>query len=62
MAADPAQIEDHVARMHELMARVLVADFPTVAAIQGHAFAGGAMLALARHPGDARGPRLLLSA
>jgi enoyl-CoA hydratase/carnithine racemase len=47
MAANPAQIEDHLARMHELMARVLVADFPIVAAIQGHAFAGGAMLALA---------------
>ncbi len=47
MAANPAEIEDHVARMHELMASVLVADFPTVAAIQGHAFAGGAMLALA---------------
>ena len=47
MAANPAQIEDHIALMHELMARVLVADFPTVAAIQGHAFAGGAMLALA---------------
>jgi enoyl-CoA hydratase/carnithine racemase len=47
MAANPAEIGDHVARMHELLARVLVADFPTVAAIQGHAFAGGAMLALA---------------
>ena len=34
-------------RLHELLARVLELDVPTVAALQGHAFAAGAMLALA---------------
>jgi len=33
--------------LHGLYARLLGLDVPTVAAIQGHAFAGGAMLALA---------------
>ena len=47
MGANPDRVEAHVANMHELMARVLTADFATGAAIQGHAFAGGAMLALA---------------
>lgn len=47
MGTNADRVERHVANMHELMARLLVADFPTVAAIQGHAFAGGAMLALA---------------
>ena len=36
-----------VARVHELLARVLEIGVPTVAALQGHVFAAGAMLALA---------------
>jgi Delta3-Delta2-enoyl-CoA isomerase len=40
-----------ILRVHELLARVLELGVPTVAAIQGHAFGAGAMLALAH---DAR--------
>ena len=36
-----------VVRVHELLARVLEMGVPTVAALQGHTFAAGAMLALA---------------
>ncbi len=36
-----------VLRVHELLARVLEIGVPTVAAMQGHTFAAGAMLALA---------------
>ncbi len=36
-----------LARVHELLARVLVLNVPSVAALQGHTFAAGAMLALA---------------
>ncbi len=41
------KVEDYVAQVHELFARFLAAPVPTVAAIQGHAFAAGAMLTLA---------------
>jgi len=41
------QVEDYVASVHELLARYLAAPMYTVAAIQGHAFAAGAMLTLA---------------
>ncbi len=36
-----------VTRVHELLARVLALNVPSVAALQGHTFAAGAMLALA---------------
>lgn len=36
-----------VARVHELLARVLEMGVPSIAALQGHTFAAGAMLALA---------------
>lgn len=38
---------DYVIDVHALLARVLAMPLPTVAAVQGHAFAGGGMLALA---------------
>jgi Delta3-Delta2-enoyl-CoA isomerase len=38
---------DYVIDVHALLARVLAMPVPTVAAVQGHAFAGGGMLALA---------------
>jgi enoyl-CoA hydratase/carnithine racemase len=41
------KVDDYVAQVHELLARVLGAPMVTVAAIQGHAFAAGAMLTLA---------------
>ncbi|HSP39487.1 MAG TPA: enoyl-CoA hydratase-related protein [Frankiaceae bacterium] len=47
MAANQDQILSHVDAVHALLARVLALPVPTVAAIQGHCFAAGAMLALA---------------
>jgi Delta3-Delta2-enoyl-CoA isomerase len=37
---------DYIGEVQELLARFLTLPVPTVAAVQGHAFAGGAMLAL----------------
>ncbi len=47
MAANQELIGEFVPRVHELLARVLELDVPNVAALQGHTFAAGAMLALA---------------
>ncbi len=41
------QVTDYVHQVHGLFARVLAFPAPTVAALQGHTFAAGAMLALA---------------
>ena len=41
------RVEDFVVQVHDLLAKFLGAPLPTVAAIQGHCFAAGAMLALA---------------
>lgn len=46
-AADPAEAMASVERTMALLARILTAPFGTVAAVNGHAFGGGAMLALA---------------
>jgi enoyl-CoA hydratase/carnithine racemase len=46
-SAPPGGAEELVARVHALMARVLVFPTATVAAINGHCFAAGAMLAAA---------------
>jgi enoyl-CoA hydratase/carnithine racemase len=47
MASHPDQIQSFTYRVHLLLARVLELDIPCVAALQGHTFAAGAMLALA---------------
>ena len=47
MGANQEQIAAFVPRLHDLLARVLELDVPAVAALQGHTFAAGAMLALA---------------
>ncbi|MEA2142212.1 MAG: Delta3-Delta2-enoyl-CoA isomerase [Solirubrobacteraceae bacterium] len=41
------RVQDYVAQVQGLFAKMLAAPVPTVAAIQGHCFAAGAMLALA---------------
>jgi enoyl-CoA hydratase/carnithine racemase len=41
------QLADFLRAVHRLLARVLVMPVPTVAAVQGHVFAAGAMLACA---------------
>jgi Delta3-Delta2-enoyl-CoA isomerase len=51
MLANDIQLTDLVAAAQEMFARVMEADYPTVAAIQGHCYAAGGMLALAH---DAR--------
>ncbi|HQR27294.1 MAG TPA: enoyl-CoA hydratase-related protein [Nocardioides sp.] len=47
LGAHPDQLGDYVARVHRLFARVLTLPVPTVAAVTGHAFGAGAMLAMA---------------
>ncbi len=47
MATQGDAVGPFVARVHELLARVLELCVPSVAALQGHTFAAGAMLALA---------------
>lgn len=47
MAANPDAAESNLAGVHALFARVLSFPAPIIAAVQGHAFAAGAMLATA---------------
>ncbi|WP_084265660.1 enoyl-CoA hydratase-related protein [Actinomadura macra] len=47
LGANQDRFEDYLRRVHGLYARLLSLPMPTVAAVNGHAFAGGGMLALA---------------
>jgi enoyl-CoA hydratase/carnithine racemase len=47
LQANPSEGGRYLASVHELFARVLALPVPTVAAIQGHCFAAGAMVAVA---------------
>ncbi|HLV71679.1 MAG TPA: enoyl-CoA hydratase-related protein [Vulgatibacteraceae bacterium] len=47
LGANRDRFEDYLGRVHGLYARLLSLPMPTAAAVNGHAFAGGAMLALA---------------
>ena len=47
LGKNQSRVQEYVAQVHELFAKFLAAPVPTVAAIQGHAFAAGAMLTLA---------------
>jgi hypothetical protein len=47
LAAHSDQGDWYVDQVHQLLARVLVAPVPTVAAINGHAFGAGSMLGIA---------------
>ncbi|MBM9460152.1 enoyl-CoA hydratase/isomerase family protein [Nocardioides sp. zg-536] len=47
LGAHPDEFASYVARVHELFVRVLTLPVPTVAAVNGHAFGAGAMLATA---------------
>jgi enoyl-CoA hydratase/carnithine racemase len=47
VGAHPDQFGAYVERVHALFARVLTLPVPTVAAVNGHAFGAGAMLAMA---------------
>ncbi len=47
LGENPDAIDDYIVQVHRLFARMLAFPAPTVAALQGHTFAAGAMLALA---------------
>lgn len=44
---DPESVQNYLLSGQALFARILSSELPTLAAIQGHAFAGGAILAMA---------------
>jgi Delta3-Delta2-enoyl-CoA isomerase len=57
MSEHGEEVADFVHRVHGLFARVLSSPVPSIAAIQGHCFAAGAMLSLAHDQRVARADR-----
>jgi enoyl-CoA hydratase/carnithine racemase len=57
LAANPDQLAPYLERVHMLFARLLTLPMPTLAAVNGHAFGAGAMLALAHDLRVMRGDR-----
>lgn len=57
LGAHPDQLGSYVARVQQLFRRVLTLPVPTVAAVNGHAFGAGAMLAMAHDHRVMRGDR-----
>ncbi|MEV5708862.1 enoyl-CoA hydratase/isomerase family protein [Actinoallomurus sp. NPDC052274] len=57
LTGNPDQFEPYLHRVHAVFARFLTLPMPTVAAINGHAFAAGAMLALTHDHRVMRGDR-----
>ncbi len=47
LGGNPDQLTSYVTEVHKLLARVLTLPVPTIAAVNGHAFGAGAMLAMA---------------
>lgn len=47
LGAHPDELDSYVGRVHALFERVLTLPVPTIAAVNGHAFGAGAMLAMA---------------
>jgi enoyl-CoA hydratase/carnithine racemase len=47
VSAHPGHLQDYIISVHEMLARMLSLPMITVAALQGHTFAAGAMLSLA---------------
>jgi Delta3-Delta2-enoyl-CoA isomerase len=56
-AAHPDAADEFLGEVHKLLARLLLLPVPTVAAVTGHAFAAGAMLAVAHDAAVMRADR-----
>lgn len=57
LQANPTAYQSYLSDVHHLLARVLTLPLPTIAAVNGHAFAAGAMLAMCHDQRVMRGDR-----